>query len=121
MRNASSAALSVSHAAPLFESLEKRELLTAIVNAAKIKTRNVSANGVSTNQSVLTVPSTSLVPGDEGWAVYLVEKGRAVLRMVTLGQHGARSVEVVRGLERGDILIRHPDERIREGTRVAER
>jgi len=72
-------------------------------------------------ESVLTIPSTSLVPGDEGWAVYGVENGRAVLRMVTLGQHGARSVEVVRGLERGDVVIRHPDERIREGTRVAER
>jgi len=72
-------------------------------------------------ESVLTIPSTSLVPGDEAWAVYRVENGRAVLRMVTLGQHGARSVEVVRGLERGDAVIRHPDERIREGTRVAER
>jgi HlyD family secretion protein len=72
-------------------------------------------------ESVLTVPSTSLVPGDEGWGVYVVERGRAVLRVVTLGQHGAREVEVLRGLRSGDLVIRHPDERISDGTRVTAR
>src|SRR5215204_4259295 len=44
-----------------FETLEKRELLTAVVNAAKIQVRNVSVNGVSTNQSVITIPLTEKV------------------------------------------------------------
>ena len=70
-------------------------------------------------ESVLTVPSTSLAPTDEGWGVYVTEGGRARLRNVTLGQQGAQSVEVTRGLNRGDKVIRHPDERIRDGVRVA--
>lgn len=72
-------------------------------------------------ESVLTVPSTSLVPTDEGWGVYVVEKGRARVRMVTLGEYGARTVEVKRGLKSGDIVIEHPDERISDGAKVAAR
>jgi len=69
-------------------------------------------------ESALTVPSTSLVPTDEGWGVYVVERGKARLRMVTLGQTGARSVEVASGINVGDVVISHPDERIKEGLRV---
>jgi len=70
-------------------------------------------------ESVLTVPSTSLVPTDEGWGVYVIEGGRASLRFVTLGQIGARAAEVVQGIRSGELIISHPDERIREGVRVA--
>lgn len=69
-------------------------------------------------ESVLTVPSTSLVPTDEGWGVYVVEGGRARLRMVSLGQTGARAVGVLSGVSVGDVVISHPDERIKEGIRV---
>jgi HlyD family secretion protein len=71
------------------------------------------------DESVLTVPSTSLVPTDEGWGVYVIEDGRASLRFVTLGQIGARAAEVVQGIRSGELIISHPDERIREGVRVA--
>jgi HlyD family secretion protein len=74
-----------------------------------------------TGESVLAVPSTSLVPIDEGWGVYAVENGRARLRTITLGHQGARSVEVTQGLRAGEAVIRHPDERIRNGTRVVAR
>lgn len=70
-------------------------------------------------ESVLTVPSTSLVPTDEGWGVYVVERGRARLRMVSLGQTGGRAVEVLSGVSVGDVVISHPDERIKEAIRVA--
>jgi HlyD family secretion protein len=70
-------------------------------------------------ESALTVPSTSLVPTDEGWGVYVVERGRARLRMVSLGQTGVRAVEVLSGINVGEVVISHPDERIKEGVRVA--
>ena len=70
-------------------------------------------------ESALTVPSTSLVPTDEGWGVYVVEGGRARLRMVSLGQTGVRAVEVLSGINVGDVVISHPDERIKAGIRVA--
>jgi HlyD family secretion protein len=72
-------------------------------------------------ESVLSVPSTSLTPTDEGWGVYVVERGRARLRNVSLGHRGAQSVEVTGGLRRGEDVIRHPDERIVDGARVASR
>jgi HlyD family secretion protein len=70
-------------------------------------------------ESALTVPSTSLVPTDEGWGVYVVERGRARLRMVSLGQTGVRAVEVLSGINVGEVVISHPDERIKQGVRVA--
>jgi HlyD family secretion protein len=69
-------------------------------------------------ESVLSIPTTCLVPFDEGWGVYVVEGGRARLRTVTLGHQGTRDVEVTQGLAPGNVVIRHPDERIRNGTRV---
>ena len=72
-------------------------------------------------ESVLAIPSTSLLPIDEGWGVFVVEGGRARLRTVTLGHQGARNVEVTHGLRSGEVVIQHPDERIRNGTRVAVR
>jgi HlyD family secretion protein len=67
---------------------------------------------------VLTVPATSLVPADEGWAVYVVTNGRATLRPITAGRQGAREVEVVQGLSAGEVIVRHPDERLENGVRV---
>jgi len=68
--------------------------------------------------SVLSVPTTSLVPMDGGWGVYVLSGGRARLRPVTVGQQGARAMEVLAGLESGDVIVRHPDERIGDGKRV---
>jgi HlyD family secretion protein len=72
-------------------------------------------------ESVLTIPSSSLVPSDEGWAVYVVERGRARLQSIETGQRGARLVEVRAGLSAGTTIVLHPDERINNGVRVATR
>ena len=72
-------------------------------------------------EAVLTVPSTSLVPTDEGWGVYVMENNRARLKYLTLGHQGSQSVEVIRGLTRADEVVRHPDERIREGVSITSR
>src|SRR5688572_19084289 len=46
--------------APMFENLEKRELMAVspIIAGTKIKGVNLSANGVSTNQTLITIPFT---------------------------------------------------------------
>jgi hypothetical protein len=63
MRNASYAHehSAATAGAPTFEQLEKRQMLSAVVNSAKIKNRYVSENGVMTNHSVLTIPLTEKV------------------------------------------------------------
>lgn len=68
--------------------------------------------------SVLWVPPTSLVPTDAAWGVYVVTGGRARLRRIETGERSGQAVEVVEGLEPGDLVVRHPDERIRDGVRV---
>jgi HlyD family secretion protein len=70
---------------------------------------------------VLKVPGGALFPVDSAWGVFSVTGGRARLRNVGLGHRGARETEVLSGLGAGDTVIVHPDNRMREGVRVAPR
>ena len=67
---------------------------------------------------VLKVPAGALFPVDSGWGVFSVTGGRARTRSVDLGHRGARETEVRSGLQAGDTVIVHPDNRLREGVRV---
>ena len=69
-------------------------------------------------ESVLTIPSSSLVPSGEGWGVFVVRNGRARLQPISLGHQGSRMMEVVGGLNAKDLIVSHPDERVSDGTRV---
>ena len=69
-------------------------------------------------ESVLTIPSSSLVPSGEGWGVFVVENGRARLQPITLGHQGKRTLEVLSGLTARELIVAHPDERVRNGARV---
>lgn len=70
---------------------------------------------------VLKVPGGALLPVDSGWAVFAMSDGQARLRTVSLGHRGARETEVLSGLRPGDTVIVHPDDRMRDGVRVAPR
>jgi HlyD family secretion protein len=70
---------------------------------------------------VLKAPLSSLIRRGEGWAVMLVQGGRARLRPVTLGHRGEFEVEIVQGLDAGEELIRFPSDLIRDGSRVRPR
>lgn len=69
-------------------------------------------------ESVLTIPSSSLVPSGEGWGVFVVRNGRARLQPIALGHQGKRMMEVAGGLKAKDLIVAHPDERVGDGTRV---
>ena len=64
------------------------------------------------------VPTSALFRHDDGWAVFVVARGRAVLRPVAPGRRGPRLTQVLSGLEVGEIVIVHPDRDITSGTRV---
>ncbi len=70
---------------------------------------------------VLKVPAGALFPVDSDWGGFTVTDGRARLRRVSLGHRGARETEVLSGLRAGDTVIVHPDNRMRDGVRVAPR
>ena len=68
--------------------------------------------------SVLTVPASALFRRGDQWALFAVEDGRAEERMVTVGHESAAEAEIQGGIAPGDIVIRHPTDRIRTGARV---
>jgi HlyD family secretion protein len=70
---------------------------------------------------VLMAPASALFRSGEGWAVFVVKGDRAWRRQVETGHRTAQSVEIVSGLEAGDIVITHPDDAIAEGVRVKAR
>jgi HlyD family secretion protein len=73
---------------------------------------------VWTGESVLRVPVSSLFRSDGGWAVFAVESGRAVKKMVTIGHRSPLEAEVLSGLEEGSAVVLHPSNRIDDGVRV---
>jgi HlyD family secretion protein len=73
---------------------------------------------VAEKQNVLKVPVSSLFRTGQGWSVFVVKNGRATRRDVDVGLRNATEAEVLRGLEAGNIVIRHPSNRLKEGARV---
>ena len=66
----------------------------------------------------LLVPQGATFRSGDGWAVFVLEGGRARLRKVTVGQRGAHDVEVLGGLEPGALTLMHPSDRVTEGLRI---
>jgi HlyD family secretion protein len=53
--------------------------------------------------------------------VFAVAGGRAELRRVQTGRTNGLETEILSGLGEGDMVVLHPGDRIRAGTRVASR
>jgi HlyD family secretion protein len=66
----------------------------------------------------LTVPASALFRREDGWAVFVVEDGRARLRPVRLGPGSGLLTEVLEGVSAGDAVIVHPDDAVDDGVRV---
>ena len=69
-------------------------------------------------QNVLKVPVNAIFREGEGWAVFVVEDGKARIRQVTIDHRNSFDVEITGGLEEGDRVILHPSSRITDGTDV---
>ncbi|MBD3734811.1 MAG: HlyD family efflux transporter periplasmic adaptor subunit, partial [Sphingopyxis sp.] len=70
---------------------------------------------------VLQIPASALFRRNGGWAVFIVQDGRARLALVEIGQRAGLIAEVVSGLAPGDQVISHPDDKISDGVRVKPR
>jgi HlyD family secretion protein len=68
--------------------------------------------------NVLRVPTSSLFRHADGWAVFVVENGRARLQAVETGRRGALRTEVLKGLAEAEMVIVHPDRDLSDGKRV---
>ncbi len=71
--------------------------------------------------AVLKVPTSSLFRHGEKWAVFVSENGRARLRTVEVGPRNGSEAQVLKGLFEGEILIVHPSDTIKDGSRITAR
>ncbi len=72
-------------------------------------------------KDVLQIPASAVFRDGDGWAVFAVEQGRAVKRAVQVGHRTGLLAQITSGLQAGDSVISHPDDRVRDGVRVAAR
>lgn len=72
-------------------------------------------------KDVLQIPSSALFRHKNGWAVYVVNNERAVLKTIKIGQRSGISTEIVSGLEDGDQVINHPGSNVEDNSRVRTR
>ena len=70
---------------------------------------------------VLKVRVGSLFRRRDGWAVFLVEEGRARFQEVTLGQRNQNEGQVMSGLSAGQTVVLHPPDTLMDGMRVTVR
>lgn len=70
---------------------------------------------------ILQIPASALFRDGSGWATFAVEQGTAVKRRVEIGQRNGLSAQVVSGINAGEQVIVHPDDRVWEGVRVVAR
>lgn len=69
-------------------------------------------------EGVLQIPNSALFRKGNGWAVFAVEGGRAVMRTVQVGQRSSLMAEVLSGISQDDVVIVHPDDSVGDGTRI---
>ena len=75
---------------------------------------------VSRREDRPAVPEEALVALREGYAVFVVEGGRARRRSVKIGLRRVGTVEIVRGLEPGEAVVRKGHLRLQDGDLVEE-
>jgi HlyD family secretion protein len=68
--------------------------------------------------SVLQVPASALFRRGSSWSLFVVDAGRARERAVSVGHESSTGAEILTGVRRGDVVIRHPTDRVRDGVRV---
>jgi HlyD family secretion protein len=68
---------------------------------------------------VMIVPLGALFRQGGDWAVYVLERGRAALRRVSIGQRNNRFAQILEGLNEGETVVLHPGEAVAEHVRLA--
>lgn len=67
---------------------------------------------------VLKAPAGALFRDGDGWALFAVERDRALLRRVQVGHRNPEEAEILAGLRAGETVVVHPGDRISDGARV---
>ena len=71
-------------------------------------------------EDVLQVPVSSLFRLNEGWALFMVENGRAHQRVVKIGPISVFGAQILEGVKEGDSVVNHPSDEVSDGVRITE-
>lgn len=71
------------------------------------------------DDAVLQVLSNALFRVQGRWAVFVAQDGRAVQRLVEIGDRAGLVTEIRAGLKAGEQVVQHPDDRIASGSRLS--
>jgi membrane fusion protein (multidrug efflux system) len=72
------------------------------------------------NDNALVIPQESIVPQITGPKVYIVQKGRALLKRVKTGNTLGENIEILKGLSAKDRVVVAGQQRLQDGMRVKE-
>jgi len=73
------------------------------------------------DEDVLQVPASSLFRLNEGWALFVMENGRARQRVVKTGQRTGLVAQILEGVKEGDKVVNHPSDEVSDGVGITER
>jgi len=68
--------------------------------------------------NVLQIPASALFRYQDGWAVFVLENGRAYRRLIKVGQRNGLIAQILDGLTEDETVIIYPDDTIDDGRRV---
>lgn len=91
------------------------EVRAGLGDGFRVETRVV----VWQSEDEVKAPTGALFRRDDGWAVFAVDGGRAVLRSIEIGERNAREAQVLGGLEPGQEVVVYPSDSLSDGSRVA--
>jgi membrane fusion protein, multidrug efflux system len=74
--------------------------------------------GVGARDNVLLVPASAVLPTAAGPAVFVIDDGRAVRRIVETGATSAGRVEIIAGLQEGEQIVTVGNNMLRDGGAV---
>jgi len=69
-------------------------------------------------EDVLQIPASALFRYADGWAVFVIQEGKASRRVVEIGRRSGLTAEIVTGLSEGERVITHPSNDLDDGMEV---
>lgn len=92
----------------------QREIWRRLGDGYRVEARFVIWEG----KDILQIPASALFRQGKDWAAFVVENGRAKIRVLTIGQRAGLIVQALSGIKAGEKVITHPEDKIKDGTRV---
>ena len=96
---------------------DPRDAWRALGDGYRVETRVV----IWDRPDALKVPISSLFRQGDGWAVFVVQDGRARLQTIEVGRRGSLDAEVLKGLQEGATVVLHPPDTLSDNARVTVR